>query len=358
MQFGVCLHSKIDDIGLVTHAENLGYDAAWFADSQLLWSDAYACLALAAERTRRIRLGTGCSVVDTRLAPVTAHSIASINVLAPGRTFLAVGQRVHGVATDGAQAGPAERVRSLPRHDPADAAGRGGALHVQGRDDRRRVPDGRPRLRQRHRPDPHPRVGLRSEGPAPGRGLRRRSGRRRPAGPSDGRALPGQRGRRRRRRGPLDFDRSTFELTTLTAVGVLEPGEGPDSDRIVEQCGPMAVMALHYAYERQRQFGVEPPVHLRDLWDRYVALIEQTPEDRRLLPHPRRPRHLPASRRAPVRHARADPVDVHGGPARRAGRADPGARGRRVDHVMVLPSFASRYRAMEELATEVFPLSS
>src|SRR6476646_9499910 len=47
MQFGVCLHSKIDDIGLVTHAENLGYDAAWFADSQLLWSDAYACLALA-----------------------------------------------------------------------------------------------------------------------------------------------------------------------------------------------------------------------------------------------------------------------------------------------------------------------
>ena len=45
---------------------------------------------------------------------------------------------------------------------------------------------------------------------------------------------------------------------------MLEPGEGLDSDRVVEQCGPMAVMALHYAYERQRQFGVEPPVHLRD----------------------------------------------------------------------------------------------
>ncbi len=27
-----------------------------------------------------------------------------------------------------------------------------------------------------------------------------------------------------------------------------------------------------------------------------------------------------------------------------------------LDHIMVLPSFASRYRAAEELATKVFPL--
>ena len=91
MQFGLCVHSKIDDIDLVVRAEELGFDAAWFADSQLLWSDAYACMALAASRTSRIRLGTGVAVVDTRLAPVTAHSIASINVLAPGRTVLGVG---------------------------------------------------------------------------------------------------------------------------------------------------------------------------------------------------------------------------------------------------------------------------
>ncbi len=88
MQFGLCVHSKIDDIDLVVRAEELGFDAAWFADSQLLWSDAYACMALAATRTSTIRLGTGVAVVDTRLAPVTAHSIASINVLAPGRTVL------------------------------------------------------------------------------------------------------------------------------------------------------------------------------------------------------------------------------------------------------------------------------
>src|SRR5262249_15375750 len=41
--------------------------------------------------TSRIRLGTGVSVAGVRLAPVTAHSIASINQLAPGRVFLGAG---------------------------------------------------------------------------------------------------------------------------------------------------------------------------------------------------------------------------------------------------------------------------
>src|SRR5205085_12399351 len=63
----------------------------WFADSQMIWSDVYACLALAATRTSRIQLGTGVSIVGTRIAPVTAAAIASINRLAPGRTFLGIG---------------------------------------------------------------------------------------------------------------------------------------------------------------------------------------------------------------------------------------------------------------------------
>src|SRR5690349_7567251 len=57
----------------------------------MIWSDVYACLALAATRTSTIRLGTGVSVVGTRAAPVTAASIATINRLAPGRTFLGIG---------------------------------------------------------------------------------------------------------------------------------------------------------------------------------------------------------------------------------------------------------------------------
>ena len=91
MEFGIIFPTKIDDWRLVVDAEALGYDRAWVPDSQMLWSDCYATLALAAEHTSRIQIGTGVSIPRTRIAPVTAHSIASINRLAPGRVFLGLG---------------------------------------------------------------------------------------------------------------------------------------------------------------------------------------------------------------------------------------------------------------------------
>lgn len=90
MEFGIC-GGKIDDIDYIRHAENLGYRRFWAPDSQMIWSDCYAVLALAAQATSTIQLGTGVSVAGTRIAPVTAHSIATINRLAPGRTFLGIG---------------------------------------------------------------------------------------------------------------------------------------------------------------------------------------------------------------------------------------------------------------------------
>ena len=45
------------EIGFFTHAENLGYDSVWVTDSQMLFSDCYAVLALAAQATRTLRLG-------------------------------------------------------------------------------------------------------------------------------------------------------------------------------------------------------------------------------------------------------------------------------------------------------------
>ena len=91
MQFGLCVATHIDNIGLIEHAERLGFDRVWVPDSQMIWSDCYATLARAAERTSRIQLGTGVAIVGTRIAPVTAHSIATINRIAPGRTFLGIG---------------------------------------------------------------------------------------------------------------------------------------------------------------------------------------------------------------------------------------------------------------------------
>jgi 5,10-methylenetetrahydromethanopterin reductase len=76
----------------VKFGEDLGYDRAWVPDSQMIWSDCYATLALAAANTKRIQIGTGVAIPGTRIAPVTAHSIASINQLAPGRVFLGIGR--------------------------------------------------------------------------------------------------------------------------------------------------------------------------------------------------------------------------------------------------------------------------
>lgn len=91
MEFGVVFASRVGDHQLVALAEQLGYAQAWFYDSQMIYSDVYATMALAADRTRRIRLGTGVAVPTTRMAPVIAHSIATINQLAPGRVELGLG---------------------------------------------------------------------------------------------------------------------------------------------------------------------------------------------------------------------------------------------------------------------------
>ncbi|MEM7540322.1 MAG: LLM class flavin-dependent oxidoreductase [Pseudomonadota bacterium] len=91
MDFGVSFTSRIGDYDLVRLAESLGFNQAWFYDSQMIYSDVYATMAVAARDTTRIRLATGVAVPTTRMAPVIAHSIASVAELAPGRVELGIG---------------------------------------------------------------------------------------------------------------------------------------------------------------------------------------------------------------------------------------------------------------------------
>ncbi|MHC4933311.1 MAG: LLM class flavin-dependent oxidoreductase [Planctomycetota bacterium] len=91
MRFGAMIATKIDDWQVLPYVESIGFESGWVPDSQMIWSDCYAVLALAAHHTSTLRLGTGVAIAGTRTAPVTAHSIASINRLAPGRVFLGIG---------------------------------------------------------------------------------------------------------------------------------------------------------------------------------------------------------------------------------------------------------------------------
>ena len=91
MEFGVAFPSRVGDYKLVELAESVGFDQAWFFDSQMIYSDVYATMALAAHHTNRIKIATGVAVAATRIAPVIAHSIATIAQLAPGRVELGLG---------------------------------------------------------------------------------------------------------------------------------------------------------------------------------------------------------------------------------------------------------------------------
>ena len=91
MKYSVAFASEVDSWKWAKRAEELGFHAAWFYDTQLLNPDVFICMALAAHETSRIRLGTGVLVPSNRIEPVAANALASLNRLAPGRIDFGVG---------------------------------------------------------------------------------------------------------------------------------------------------------------------------------------------------------------------------------------------------------------------------
>ncbi|MEM9037566.1 MAG: LLM class flavin-dependent oxidoreductase [Actinomycetota bacterium] len=279
MELGVCVATKIDDLEHVVLAEELGYAAAWLADSQMIWSDVYAGLALAADRTSRIRIGTGVAVAGTRPAPVTAASMATINRLAPGRTFCGVGTGNTALRIMGH---PPMRIagfdrylgelRTLLRGEEAEVAVDGTTTRI------RHV------MRDDGFVDFEPEIPLYVSGFGP-RSLAL-------AGkhgdgvvlsiPPDPRAM--ERVWTAVEAGAVEvgrtIDRDAFFACTLTTICVLEAGESIASDRVRHQTDAFAMAALHYSYDQWRNFGKLPsnPAVL-EVWDDYTAQLELVPED-------------------------------------------------------------------------------
>jgi len=111
MDYGIGIPSYIDAWREVQAAEAAGFTHAWFYDSQLIYSDVYATMALAAQNTSRIKLGTLVAIPSNRIAPVTASAIATINKLAPGRVILAMGTGYTGRNTMGLPQLPVNRLK-------------------------------------------------------------------------------------------------------------------------------------------------------------------------------------------------------------------------------------------------------
>jgi alkanesulfonate monooxygenase SsuD/methylene tetrahydromethanopterin reductase-like flavin-dependent oxidoreductase (luciferase family) len=101
-------HGSWDD---ARFAEEHGFATAGFVDSPLLGGDPFVALGLAAQATERLRIGTFLAIPGLRRAPTTASAIATVNRLAPGRTFLGLGTGFTGRAVFGQPRVGAARMR-------------------------------------------------------------------------------------------------------------------------------------------------------------------------------------------------------------------------------------------------------
>jgi probable F420-dependent oxidoreductase len=95
MQFGFTLkpdHSLERTVALARQAEAAGFTYGWLFDSHVLWRDPYPLLALMAQATTSMRLGTCVTNPATREPSVTASTLAVLDELSGGRMDLGIGR--------------------------------------------------------------------------------------------------------------------------------------------------------------------------------------------------------------------------------------------------------------------------
>ncbi len=251
---------------LAVRAEALGYDRIWLFDSAALYEDIWIHLAQIAEGTRRIGLGTAVLVPNLRHVMATASAIATIDRLAPGRLACAFGTGFTARAVLGQKALSwkftrtyLEQLRALLQGRVVDIEGKAcQMIH-------------RPELAKK-RPIDVPLL-LSAFGPK-GLAITREI-----ADGWMGFAAP-----------PERFD---WAVQMVTGT-VLDPGESPQSSRVVEAFGPWQVGMYHATWEMNR--AAVPSLPGGQVW--LDAICAERPErERHLAVHDGHVTHLTAADR-------------------------------------------------------------
>jgi 5,10-methylenetetrahydromethanopterin reductase len=280
MKFSICLMPDIGEIEFFPLAERLGYEAVWVADSQMLFSDCYATMALAATQTTTLKLGVGTAICGTRIAPVQVASVATLNRLAPGRIALGIGTGNTAMRSMGQKPmrikAYAEYLRALGallRGEIADYEFNGVSRPVK------------MLMHEHNYMNLTPKIPLYVSGFGPrAMGLAGQYG--------DGlmfaippRGIAVAQALAHVRQGAAQPARSLegFRTCALTNIGVLRPGEAADSERMVRQLGPNVMASVYYFYDEVHEKGIDPPEFLQRIWKPYCKLVEQTPPEHRHL---------------------------------------------------------------------------
>lgn len=236
-------------------AEELGYDTAWVYDTPALQLDVWMTLALAAQRTDRIKLGPGVLIPSLRHPMVTAAAIATLVGLAgEDRVVIGAGTGFTGRRAMGQKPlkwaefpGMVRDVQALLRGETIDVEGRPTAmLHWNGQAVARPI---------------EVRWILGVNGP---RGLRAAA--EMGCGVFTSRPRP-------------DADYDGIEDVVLLAFGtVMNDDETVDSPRVIETAGP-AVSVAYHAFLEQGDGRLETLPNA----DRFLELTDEVPEHERHL---------------------------------------------------------------------------
>ena len=272
MDFGVCVLAKPDQGAQQAKlAEECGFTHVWVSDTQMMAGDPYLCLGLIAQQTKRVKLGTGVAVVGTRIAPVTANSIATLNQLAPGRVILGIGT---GNSAWRAMGMPPRSLRELREHvRTVRQLLRGEEVEFQHGTERHVI-------RFFHQDQEF--MNLRDTVPIHVA-----------ANAPKAMELAGEIGdgfitsrtnslegwtdawsRVRHGAEQAGKDPGTLYTTLLTTACLLRPGEGYDSPRVKAEAGPWVTLALHALYERV-QNPAAAPAPIRPLLSAYAGFFDQ-----------------------------------------------------------------------------------
>ena len=95
MTMNFCLHGSArtvrEAVDRAQRAEALGFEAIFFADSQMNNVDPYQAMAMCAVNTKTIRFGTAVTNMVYRDPTITANSFATLNEISEGRAIIGMG---------------------------------------------------------------------------------------------------------------------------------------------------------------------------------------------------------------------------------------------------------------------------